>query len=115
MVPERVPVQRIIKIAHTAERMTERSAGQRALKVVSRVTVIFSSVLLAATTAVSAESGWPEDNYSGIDTRPVVYLTFDDGPSADTVTEELLKVLARHNATATFFVTGRRVKLHSGK
>jgi len=50
-----------------------------------------------------------------VDTRPVVYLTFDDGPSADTVTEELLAVLARHDATATFFVTGQRVKRASDK
>lgn len=35
----------------------------------------------------------------------VVYLTFDDGPSG--VTPRLLKVLAKHNVKATFFVTGQ--------
>lgn len=34
----------------------------------------------------------------------VVYLTFDDGPSA--YTEKLLTVLAKYNVKATFFVTG---------
>ena len=41
--------------------------------------------------------------------KPIVYLTFDDGPSGDGVTDELLDVLERHNARATFFVTGARV------
>lgn len=35
----------------------------------------------------------------------VIYLTFDDGPSA--YTSELLDVLSRYNVKATFFVTGR--------
>ena len=34
----------------------------------------------------------------------VIYLTFDDGPSA--YTGELLDILARYNVKATFFVTG---------
>lgn len=34
----------------------------------------------------------------------VVYLTFDDGPSANT--EAILSVLRKYNAKATFFVTG---------
>ena len=35
----------------------------------------------------------------------VIYLTFDDGPSA--YTSELLDTLAKYNVKATFFVTGR--------
>ena len=42
--------------------------------------------------------------------KPVVYLTFDDGPSGDRVTEEVLSVLERYNAKATFFVTGLRAR-----
>jgi len=42
------------------------------------------------------------------DQRPVVYLTFDDGPSADSVTEDILALLAKYDAKATFFVTGER-------
>jgi peptidoglycan/xylan/chitin deacetylase (PgdA/CDA1 family) len=36
----------------------------------------------------------------------VLYLTFDDGPSG--FTQQILDVLARHNAKATFFVLGRQ-------
>jgi peptidoglycan/xylan/chitin deacetylase (PgdA/CDA1 family) len=37
-------------------------------------------------------------------TGKVIYLTFDDGPSAYTL--ELLKILDKYNVKATFFVTG---------
>jgi peptidoglycan/xylan/chitin deacetylase (PgdA/CDA1 family) len=40
------------------------------------------------------------------DDGDVVYLTFDDGPHAE-YTPQLLDVLARHDARATFFVVGR--------
>lgn len=36
--------------------------------------------------------------------KKVVYLTFDDGPSANT--KRVIDILARYNAKATFFVTG---------
>lgn len=39
----------------------------------------------------------------------VVYLTFDDGPTPG-VTDEVLDVLAKHNAKATFFCLGRQVE-----
>jgi peptidoglycan/xylan/chitin deacetylase (PgdA/CDA1 family) len=39
--------------------------------------------------------------------RPVVALTFDDGPGP--YTEAILDVLERHHASATFFVVGRKV------
>lgn len=45
------------------------------------------------------EVGYPE---SVEPTKKVLYLTFDDGPCANT--PELLDTLARHNAKATFFV-----------
>lgn len=45
--------------------------------------------------------------YSGNgDGTRVIYLTFDDGPSA--YTGELLNILARYNVKATFFVTNSR-------
>jgi peptidoglycan/xylan/chitin deacetylase (PgdA/CDA1 family) len=40
--------------------------------------------------------------------RKAVALTFDDGPDPLT-TPELLRLLKKHRATATFFVTGHRV------
>ena len=53
------------------------------------------SVLQVGTSSVSAAS----------DGRPVVYLTFDDGPGSDT--PKFLDLLASHDIKATFFVTGR--------
>ncbi len=39
--------------------------------------------------------------------KPVIYLTFDDGPGADT--NRFLDLLDVHNINATFFITGRNV------
>lgn len=41
-------------------------------------------------------------------TAPTVYLTFDDGPNPR-VTPDLLDVLARHGAVATFFLIDRHI------
>jgi len=43
--------------------------------------------------------------------RPVVSITFDDGPDPET-TPLLLELLCRYQVKATFFVTGTRVKTH---
>lgn len=40
-------------------------------------------------------------------TKPMLALTFDDGPGAET--EKLLEVLEKYNARATFFMVGTRV------
>ena len=45
------------------------------------------------------------------DDRPVVSLTFDDGPSS-IYTPRILDILAAHEVQATFFVLGRRVEEH---
>lgn len=42
-------------------------------------------------------------------TRGTITLTFDDGPNPDT-TPLILDVLKAHNATATFFVLGSKIK-----
>ena len=39
----------------------------------------------------------------------VIYITYDDGPSAE-VTPDVLRVLKKYHATATFFVVGQQVK-----
>ncbi len=45
-----------------------------------------------------------------LDTRkPMVALTFDDGPKAG-VTDEILKVLDEHDSVATFFVVGEKIE-----
>ncbi len=43
------------------------------------------------------------------DEKPVLYLTFDDGPALDSATGSLLELLAEHDVTATFFVVGANV------
>ncbi|HSJ57145.1 MAG TPA: polysaccharide deacetylase family protein [Anaerolineae bacterium] len=43
------------------------------------------------------------------DGRPIVYLTFDDGPSD--YTPQIVDLLAAHDARATFFVVGEQVEL----
>ena len=49
--------------------------------------------------------------YRGNTGRPMVALTFDDGPDPAT-TPRLLDLLDRHGVQATFFVTGRRAARH---
>jgi peptidoglycan/xylan/chitin deacetylase (PgdA/CDA1 family) len=47
-----------------------------------------------------------------VDTQePILYLTFDDGPTPG-VTEEVLKTLSEFNAKATFFCLGKNVEAH---
>ena len=43
-------------------------------------------------------------------TKPVIALTFDDGPTEHT--EEILDILQKENACATFFVLGNKVDLY---
>jgi peptidoglycan/xylan/chitin deacetylase (PgdA/CDA1 family) len=46
--------------------------------------------------------------YKGVDSRPAIALTFDDGPSEST--PRLLEILARHRVPATFFQCGASVR-----
>ena len=41
--------------------------------------------------------------------KPMIALTFDDGPVAG-VTDKILDILSKHNAQATFFICGWRIK-----
>lgn len=43
--------------------------------------------------------------------KRLLALTFDDGPSTN-ITPQVLQVLEKHHAKATFFVLGRNVKAH---
>lgn len=47
---------------------------------------------------------------SEIDPRPLVALTFDDGPTENTL--EILEILDEYNVPATFFLLGRSVEAH---
>jgi peptidoglycan/xylan/chitin deacetylase (PgdA/CDA1 family) len=52
---------------------------------------------------------FPEITWDFQDTEPSLYLTFDDGPTP-AITTEVLSILARFNAKATFFCIGRNVE-----
>jgi peptidoglycan/xylan/chitin deacetylase (PgdA/CDA1 family) len=52
--------------------------------------------------------GYTVPSSLGLDKNGVVYLTFDDGPSA-VHTPRILDILAAHGAKATFFVTGTSI------
>lgn len=54
----------------------------------------------------AAQLGLPAHDAAG---RPILYLTFDDGPSQH-LTPQVVEVLARYDAQATFFVIGRHVQ-----
>lgn len=47
----------------------------------------------------------PEEYHATQNTKGVIYLTFDDGPSHNT--DKILKTLAEQDVKATFFVTGK--------
>lgn len=49
--------------------------------------------------------GWYDHAFGGPTEEQVIYLTFDDGP-LEPYTGELLRLLDKHRAKATFFVTG---------
>jgi peptidoglycan-N-acetylglucosamine deacetylase len=55
----------------------------------------------------------PEVVFMVATTDSLVALTLDDGPSAD-VTPHVLALLARHDARATFFLTGNRIEGREG-
>ena len=46
-----------------------------------------------------------DDDNKEFNKKKVVYLTFDDGPSENT--KKIMDILAKYDAKATFFVTGR--------
>jgi len=62
------------------------------------VTLIVAINVFASATAVVRPAAAEED-------KPVIYLTFDDGPGAQT--QQFLDLLASYDIEATFFVTGR--------
>lgn len=46
-----------------------------------------------------------------ISDKPIVYLTFDDGPTTE-CTEKILEILAKHDVKATFFCVGENARQH---
>ena len=59
-------------------------------------------------------SAQPTESRSATPSAPsgkVLYLTFDDGPTVP-YTDQLLKILTKNDATATFFVNGNMANVH---
>lgn len=68
----------------------------------------FAAGALAYAVRVPSCSWLAPSIFRGVDTRPAIALTFDDGPSEST--PELLEILARYGAPATFFQIGANVR-----
>ncbi len=71
---------------------------------IKRTILLIAAALLCAGPAAAEPAGGK--------TRAQFALTFDDGPGA--ITEELLALLAKHNAKATFFMLGTSVRAKPG-
>ncbi len=71
-------------------------------------TVCASAGLLAYAVRAPSSSMLAPSVYKGVDSRPAIALTFDDGPSEST--PQLLEILARHGVAATFFQCGASVR-----
>jgi peptidoglycan/xylan/chitin deacetylase (PgdA/CDA1 family) len=69
---------------------------------------VVSAGVLAYAVRVPSCSLLAPSVHRGAATRPAIALTFDDGPSE--ATPELLEILARHRAPATFFQIGANVR-----
>lgn len=60
---------------------------------------------------VFGKDGKLKSKEGGVDpTKPMVALTFDDGPGPRTM--ELLEALEKHNARATFFMLGKKAEIY---
>lgn len=81
---------------------------------------VLLAVLVANHLAIVATGLWPRSTLQGpnvlelppaASARREIALTFDDGPDP-VVTPQVLEILARHGATATFFCIGERAARH---
>ncbi|MDD5354458.1 MAG: polysaccharide deacetylase family protein [bacterium] len=74
--------------------------------------IIFSFILRAQISTISTAAMSDHGNFDFKEylNKPRIALTFDDGPH-QFFTSEILKVLEREGARATFFVVGKQVKI----
>jgi peptidoglycan/xylan/chitin deacetylase (PgdA/CDA1 family) len=96
---------RFLARLRAAERLTDAAFGERGLDVPYRP---------RALAAAARRTTCPTARAAPLSSRPsagrVVALTFDGGPSV--YTAQVLDVLGRHGARATFFVTGANIAGH---
>lgn len=83
-----------------------------------KVIKLFFAVAFSALSLGKAYAGVEKDQnipglvyWHGDINKPQVALTFDDGPN-EPYTSEILDILKRYNAKATFFVLGKNVELY---
>lgn len=74
-----------------------------------------TAVTGGAVSVVPTATPFPEDNltvqYVADPNKPMIALTFDDGPNTST-TSSILDTLEAYNARATFFVVSSRIQTH---
>ena len=97
----------------------ELTADRR--RIIHRALVVLGGVLVVSTAAVIATQplwafdllGWamPRILWRVETKKPLVALSFDDGSAPDH-TPQVLEILARHGAHATFFLIGDRAVAH---
>lgn len=83
---------------------------QTAICLLMLLLVVSFGGLAGQSIAANEEEEYPE-LYASVSPQPVtqgkvIYLTFDDGPSENTA--QILDILKKHNAKATFFVTAQK-------
>jgi peptidoglycan/xylan/chitin deacetylase (PgdA/CDA1 family) len=85
-----------------------------------RTLLVLGGVLVAGTTVVVTQPLWAFDALAWAiprivwrveTTEPLVALSFDDGPAPDH-TPQVLEMLSKHRAHATFFLIGDRAAAH---
>ncbi|BAU26393.1 peptidoglycan/xylan/chitin deacetylase (PgdA/CDA1 family) [Aneurinibacillus soli] len=77
----------------------------RSVIVTATATVALILLLYAVFTPDEKQTSSVPPSHSQSKTQKIAYLTFDDGPSANT--RSILRILAAYDVQATFFVTGK--------
>ncbi len=92
----------------TAAAETERQTVQQGNETIPESTVPMTQETFTAEQVSSepATKRGPSHTPEGVRSDNKVYLTFDDGPSQNTL--EILRILKEHNAKATFFVVNSK-------
>ncbi len=87
-----------------------KTSGQASISRSQRTWTTRRLATFVATTSVIAGMGVAvAPQISEGATKPIVYLTFDDGPSRDSGSTQILDVLDRYGVEATFFVNGANI------
>ncbi len=77
------------------------------------ILLLFISHILIMLACLLPASPWPARGIRKIPAteQPTIYLTFDDGPNPE-ITPQVIAILNKYNASASFFTLGEKVKMH---